>query len=77
MKTVLGELRHSDRAAGLVPINAHRTADRLKDRHSSRDADLWGTYLVNGRILCTSRPPSQGANITSRYADDVPKTQLQ
>ena len=23
---------------GFTPINAHRTADRLKDRHSSRDA---------------------------------------
>jgi len=25
---------------GLLPINAHRATDRLKDRHSRRDADL-------------------------------------
>jgi hypothetical protein len=25
----------------LLPINAYRTADRLEDRRSNRDADIW------------------------------------
>src|SRR5215831_17509371 len=61
--------RDSDKGASsvrtrLVPRNAHRTADRPKGRHSSRDADLIVLY-----------PRGRSAPAASRGADgrSIPK----